>query len=219
MFNRKIISILSLSLLLAGCFDSKTETSAIDPATGQPVVTDASGAAGATLNGTVASNDAAAAQFMAQNVKPYRTWIRLEGFVMENNGEPENPISNVRLETTFPNGQKLELPGNGQFWTIGNGQMQEIKQTFEIPWSVVQNDGFNFTIKMVRKGSDLLPCKFEVRQLSQFNRKYVCHTDIAWQQNMKIPENKIEKEGIEVKVFTDRNTPEKDIPKDAIAFK
>jgi hypothetical protein len=152
-------------------------------------------------------------------VEPYRTWITLEGFVMEHNGDPENPISNVRLEVVFPSGQKLDLPGNGQYWTIGNGQMQEIKQTFEIPWTAVQADGFNFKVQMVRKGSELLPCNFEVRQLSQFNRKYFCHTDVAWQLNQKVPEDKLEKQGVEVRVFTDKNTPAKEIPKEALALR
>jgi hypothetical protein len=183
----------------------------------------------------VESNNGAPAEGLAANsagvpvagltppipVQPYRTWISLEGFVMENNGDPSNPISNVRLEVTFPGGQRLDLPGNGQFWTIGNGQIQEIKQTYEIPWSAIQpqKDGFNFTVQMIRKGSELLPCKFDVSQLSQFNRKYTCHTDVAWQLNQKIPEGQIEKEGIEVRVFTDKNTPAKDIPKDALAFR
>jgi len=177
---------------------------------------------GVPANGLAATGAAAVVGAPAlPPVQPYRTWISLEGFVMEQNGDPSNPISNVRLEVTFPGGQRLELPGNGQYWTIGNGQMQEIKQTYEIPWSAIQpqKDGFNFTVQMIRKGSELLPCKFDVGQLSQFNRKYTCHTDVAWQLNQKTPEAQIEKEGIEVRVFTDKNTPAKDIPKDALAFR
>jgi hypothetical protein len=84
---------------------------------------------------------------------------------------------------------------------------------------VVNNDGFNFQIQMVRKGVKMLPCNFTVNQLSQFNRSYFCHTDIQWQMEQKISEEKIDKEGIQIRVFTDKNTPAKDLPKDALALR
>lgn len=232
----RIIVTASAALLLASCTKSE-EAAPQEPVPGQegavqpgaqptvpppPVESqNAVPSGGMAATGGMAMNTANGIQAGAASVPvtPYRTWLTLEGFVMENNGDPENPISNVRLEVTFPQGQKLELPGNGQYWTIGNGQVQEIKQTFELPWSAIQADGFQFTVQMVRKGSELLPCKFDIKQLSQFNRKYFCHTDVAWQLNQKLPENKIEKEGIEVRVFTDKNTPAKEFPKEAIAFK
>ena len=53
---------------------------------------------------------------------------------------------------------------------------------FEIPWAyVMHKDGFNFDIQIVRKGTTILPCKFEVLQLSEFNRSYICRLDEAWQ--------------------------------------
>ena len=99
---------------------------------------------------------------------------------MDNNGEPSNPISNVRIEIKFPNGNKLQLPEGGQFWPIGNGQVQEINRTFELPWSYVRNKAVQeFEIQLYRKGSKMLPCEFDVAQLSQFNRAYICRTDTA----------------------------------------
>ncbi len=151
--------------------------------------------------------------------KPYRAFVTIQRYNMENNGEPGSPISNVRLEIAFPNGHKLQLPEGGQYWPIGNNQVQEINRTFEIPWAWIQNDGFMFTVKMVRKGSDLLPCQFEVTSLSQFNRGYTCHTDTAWQQNERISAEQMDREGIQVRVFSDLNSAPKEIPTDAVAIK
>jgi hypothetical protein len=138
---------------------------------------------------------------------------------MDNNGEEQNPISNVRLEVAFNENEKMRLPESGQYWPIGNGQRQDINRTYEIPWQAIQNDGFSFQIQMVRQGSKMLPCQFKVSQLSQFNRAYVCHTDLQWQLDRKVGEARLDKEGIEVRVFTDRNTPAKELPKDALALR
>ena len=43
---------------------------------------------------------------------------------------------------------------------------REINRNFEIPFAWVKNDGFIFSVKMIRKGSDMLPCNFEVTGLS-----------------------------------------------------
>lgn len=152
-------------------------------------------------------------------VKPYRTFVTIQRYSVENNGEPGNSISNVRLEIAFPNGSKVQLPEGGQFWPIGNGQIQEINRTFELPFAMLVNDGFSFTIQMVRKGSEMLPCKFDVGQMSQFNRAYTCHTDVSWQVGQKFPENKIDREGIQIRVYTDLNSKPNEIPADAIALK
>jgi hypothetical protein len=152
-------------------------------------------------------------------IAPYRTWITVENFEMIQNGDAKNPISNVKMEVLLPGGTKFELPEGGQFWTIGNGQKQDIKRTYELPWSTIQNDGFNFVVQMVRKGSKMLPCNFTVNQLSQYNRSYFCHTDLQWQMDQKFPEDKLDKEGIQIRVWTDRNTPVKEQPKDALALK
>jgi len=151
--------------------------------------------------------------------KPFRTFIAIQSYIMETNGDPKNPISNVRLEVKFPGDKHFQLPESGQYWPMGNGQTQEINRVFELPTEAVQNDGFNFVIQMVRKGSKMLPCQFQVTQLSQYNRAYFCHTDVEWQVSQKFPEEKLNKEGIQIRVFTDRNTPSKEIPKDAIALR
>lgn len=152
-------------------------------------------------------------------IQPYRTYITVQSYVMDNNGDPKNPISNVRLEVAFPGEKKFELPEGGQYWPIGNGQKQDIARTYELPWQFINNDGFEFTVQMVRKGGKMLPCKFKVTQLSQYNRGYFCHTDVQWQYDQKVAEEKLDKEGVQIRVFTDKNTPAKELPKDALALK
>jgi len=153
-------------------------------------------------------------------IKPYRTFVTIKKYNLENSGTPSRPISNVKLAIKFPNGNTLELPEGGHYWSIGNLQSQEINRTFEIPFSHIQNDGFGFEITMIRKGKKILPCKFQVNRLSQFNRSYVCRTDVAYQMNQQnIPDEKVAKEAIEIRVFSDKNSLPKEIPNDAIALK
>lgn len=152
-------------------------------------------------------------------VQPYRTFITIQKYTVEHNGQVSQNMSNVRLEVTFPNGSKVQLPENGQYWPIGNGQSQEINRTFELPWSFVKNDGFQFRIQMVRQGGRLLPCEFDVAQLSQFNRSYVCHTDINWQMDQKVAAERIDKEGVQIRVFTDKNSQPNEIPQSSIALR
>jgi hypothetical protein len=152
-------------------------------------------------------------------IQPYRTFIEIARYNMENNGEPKNPVSNVRLTVTFPNQSKVQLPEGGQWWPIGNGQAQEIHRIYELPFSYIQGDGFKFAIQMERQGSPMLPCNFDVVQLSQFNRSYSCHTDIAWQQNQNMTAEQLDKEGIQVRVFTDKNSEKKEIPNNALAIR
>ncbi|MCB0416360.1 MAG: hypothetical protein H6617_08155 [Bdellovibrionaceae bacterium] len=162
-------------------------------------------------------------------IEPYRTFIEIQRYEIENNGEDPQaqPISNVKLEVKFPQDPadkeaprlEMELPGNGQYWPIGNGQVQEIKRTLELPWKYIAKDGFTFEIQMVRKGSWMKPCVFEVTQLSEFNRAYVCRTDLDWQKKRGVPEERLDKEGVQIRVFTDKNTPKKQIPTDAIAIR
>jgi hypothetical protein len=177
------------------------------------------GESAAPVEPTAAVATATATAPTVGKIAPYRTWITIESFEMIQNGEPQNPISNVKLEVSFPDGSKFELPEGGQYWTIGNGQIQDIKRTYELPWSAITNDGFAMSVQMVRKGSKMLPCNFTVNQLSQFNRAYFCRTDLAWQLERKIPEDRQDKEGIQVRVWTDRNTPVKEQPKDALALR
>ena len=128
-----------------------------------------------------------------------RTFITIQRYNMENNGEPSSPISNVRIEIKFPDGNKIQLPEGGQFWPIGNGQVQEINRTFELPWTYVQKDGFKFEIQLVRKGSKMLPCEFDVTELSQFNRAYVCRTDTSLQTN--VAAENLDREGIQIRSY------------------
>lgn len=153
-------------------------------------------------------------------IKPYRTFITIKKYNLENNGTPNRPISNVKLAIKFPNGSQIELPEGGHYWSIGNLQSQEINRTFEIPFSQIQNDGFSFELTMIRKGKKILPCKFQVNRLSQFNRSYVCRTDVAYQMKQQnIPDEKVAKEAVEIRVFSDKNSLPKEIPNDAIALK
>lgn len=164
------------------------------------------------------SEDAPAAAPVAQ-VTPFRTFITVQKYTIEQNGEANQPVSNVRLEVTFPNGKVTKLPENGEYWVIGNGQLQEINRTFELPFAYVQNDGFRFRIQMIRKGSKMLPCEFDVAQLSQFNRAYVCHTDLNWQVSQNLPEDRQDREGVQIRIFTDRQSQPKEIPQNAIAIR
>lgn len=155
-------------------------------------------------------------------VKPYRTWIQIQRYQVENSGEGLGSISNVRLVITFPGptekGTVVELPGGGQYWPIGNGQVQEINRTFELPFKYIQKDGFQFRIQMIRKGAWIKPCEFDVVQLSQFNRSYVCRTDVEWQKKRGIPEEKLDKESLQIRVLTDLELPKRQLPTDAIAI-
>lgn len=152
--------------------------------------------------------------------KPFRTFVTIKKYNLENNGLPSKPISNVKLEIKFPGGNQIELPEGGHFWSIGNNQSQEINRTFEIPYSMIRNDGFALELTMIRKGKKILPCKFEISRLSQFNRSYICRTDVAFQMNQQhLTEEKISKEAVEIRVFSDLNSPPKEIPKDVIALK
>lgn len=151
--------------------------------------------------------------------KPYRTFVTIQRYTVENNGEPSNPISNVRLEITFPNGNKVKLPEGGQYWPIGNGQVQEIGRTFEIPWAFIQKDGFKMQIQMHRKGSKMFPCNFDITALSQFNRAYVCKVDEGFQRRSSVSEQKIDREGVQLRVFTDLNSEKNEIPTDSIALR
>lgn len=160
---------------------------------------------------------------MAETVsltKPFRTFVTIKKYNLENNGNSSKPISNVKLEIKFPGGNEIELPEAGHFWSIGNNQSQEINRTFEIPFSMIRNDGFSLELTMVRKGKKILPCKFEIARISQFNRSYVCRTDVAFQMNQQhLSEERVSKEAVEIRVFSDLNSTPTEIPKDVIALK
>ena len=82
---------------------------------------------------------------------------------------------------------------------------------------MIQKDGFRFNVQIVRKGSEgYKPCRFTVTQLSQFNRAYICNTDVAWQEEKGMPGHRLDLEGVKIRVFTDRIAPKKEIPENAI---
>lgn len=188
--------------------------------TGANAETDAASAQQAVA--TAAAVPATTAPTVAQ-IEPYRTFVTIQRYVIDNNGNPGNPISNVRLQVSFPNGTekpvKIALPEGGQYWPIGNSQVQEINRTFEIPWKAINTDGFRMVIQMERKGAKLLPCEFDVTQLSQFNRAYTCATDQNFQRQAGKAEEHIDKEGIQIRVFTSKNSLPKEIPQDALAIR
>lgn len=154
-----------------------------------------------------------------KEVKPFRTFLTIQKYNLENSGKPGNRVFNAQLEITFSNGVKVALPEGGTKWPIGNGQSQEINRTFEIPWELVQSDTTKFTIAINRSGATIAPCEFSADQLSQFNRGYVCHTDAAFQAEHGTPEPEVVREAVYVRVFTDKNSTPNEIPKDALAFK
>lgn len=151
--------------------------------------------------------------------KPLRTFLTIQRYHIKRNGNPQQPISNIKLELVLADGKRRNLPEGGQFWTIGNQQVQEINRTFEIPQDHLKDDGMKFQVQMIHKGTEILPCLFDVVEISQFNRTYLCHTDVGAQRSKGIPEEDVHEEGIQVRIFTDKNSPAIEIPKDVIAIR
>ena len=154
-----------------------------------------------------------------KEVKPFRTFLTVQKYNLENSGKAQDKVFNTKIEIAFPNGAKVTLPEGGHRWPIGNGQSQEINRTLEIPWAFVQSDSTKFTVSITRSGVTIAPCEFSVEQLSQFNRGYICRTDAAVQAEQGVPQEKIIRESVHVRVFTDRNATPNEIPKDAIALR
>ena len=170
-------------------------------------------------NNSVILRDAETVLSVAGMKNQYRTFISFQKYTMESNGQTGNAISNVRIEVTFPSGTRVELPESGVYWPIGNGQFQEINRVYEIPWSYVQRDGFRLRLQMIRKGSTISPCEIEVAQLSAYNRAYICHTDVIAQMKNGTEAGNAVKEGVEIRIFTDLNSTQKEIPQNAIALR
>lgn len=214
---------------LVGCFADAGSTAAVaTPAPAPAAEAAPTAVAGAAVAPTASA--AAAAPAIATTatpglalptapMKPYRTFINIQRYSIDNAGDPKNPISNVRLELTFPSGNKLALPEGGQYWPIGNGQVQEINRTFELPYAYIQKDGFRLVIQIYRKGSSFVPCQFDIAQLSQYNRSYVCHTDVNWQQQKQVPPDMLDKQGVQLRIFTDVNSKPNEIPTESIALR
>jgi len=152
-------------------------------------------------------------------IKPFRTFITIQKYNLETSGKALDKTFNARLEISFADGNKITLPEEGRRWPIANGQSQEINRTFEIPWAFVQSDSTKFTVSILRSGVTISPCEFSAEQLSQFNRGYICHTDASIQAEQGIDQEKIVRESVYVRLFTDRNSNPREIPKDAIALR
>lgn len=183
---------------------------------------------GATLflwTGIVYSQEQAAPQQEQENlqvieeIKPFRTFITFQRYRIDQNGNPQTPVSNVKINIEFPGanaeekGKEISLPGEKTTWAIGDGQIQEIDQSFEVPFEYVSNlDGFKMNVTMDRKGVWIKPCKFVVKDLSKFNRGYVCRTDQDWQKKRGRTEEQMDIESIQVRVFTDKNLQRNEKP-------
>ncbi|NBX93353.1 MAG: hypothetical protein EB078_05310 [Proteobacteria bacterium] len=146
--------------------------------------------------------------------KPYRTFITIKAVNQEQPLKKAEESAQIRLELQLPGRKPVFLPEKNKFWTLRKSESQKVEQTFEIPYAVIQNDGFQFDVTMVKKGKTIQPCHFEVKELSQFNRTYFCRTDVNFQLNQQhIREDKITKQEVEIRVFSDVNTHSKDLPK------
>lgn len=108
--------------------------------------------------------------------------------------------SKINLEIKLPDGRQIQLPQKNK--------SQETEHTVEVPFEFVKEDGFSMEMQMVTKGKDILPCQLTVRQLSQYNRSYVCRTS----------EDKAVREAVEIRVFTDVNSTKAEIPRKLLAF-
>ncbi len=153
-------------------------------------------------------------------IKPYRTFIHIQRFTEDNTGDIKHPIANAKLRVQFPNGKQIELPESGGYWPVGNGQVQEINRIYELPWEFIKNDGFKFSITMVNKRSKIKPCEYEVSNLSEYNRSYVCRIDEDWQRKKRIPEDQLDREAVQIRVFAvHEHSSKTETPKDSIAIK
>lgn len=157
---------------------------------------------------------------LADSPKPFRTFVTIESYHQESNGRKSDSTSQVQLEVKLGPNQKLVLPEPKKFWTVQNQKSQPIHQTFEVPSELIQQDGFSFEITMIEKGKTILPCSIKVTELSKFNRSYMCRTDVNFQSNQQhIPEDKLAKQGVEVRVFSDLNVKNKELPKNLLVFR
>ncbi len=214
------VNIAVAAIIMAISFSAHSEIKDAKPAYAPAAaVSNPQAIANAAVAGTPAGAVTPQPGISPSGQKPSRWFIQVQRYNVKNNGKKNNPISNVRITVTFPNKTKLTLPEGGQYWPIGNGQVQEINRTYELPPQYVVNDGFKFTIQMENKGDAILPCEFDVVQISQFNRAYVCSTDVGWQKSQNVPEDELDEQAVQVRVFTDINSEKKEIPPDAIALK
>ena len=150
----------------------------------------------------------------------YKAYVTVKAYHQEYNGSAKRPDSQVRVQIHFPDQKKIELPSSDQFWSVSNKQTQDINETFEVPQEFLVADGFSFEVSIIEKGKDIQPCKVKVNQLSQFNRTYFCRTDVNAQVNqLHLKEDKVAKQAVELRVFSDINSTSKEIPRKLVALK
>jgi hypothetical protein len=144
---------------------------------------------------------------LADPQKSFRTFVTIKALHSEAPGVSSPNSSEVRLQIKLPDGRTLKL------------REKDIQRSFEIPFDFVKQDSFGMEVALVRKGKNILPCQITVHQLSQYNRSYRCQTDVGFQINQQyIPENKVTREGVELRVFTDAQSDKKEIPRKLLAF-
>jgi len=155
----------------------------------------------------------------SNSTKSFRTFVTLKSYRLEQSG---NSLTkhNIQLKVKLGEKEASSLPQRELAWTLPTGSTQAINQTFEIPFEALSSDHFSFEVQMLRDGKTIEPCRFLVTQVSQYNRNYVCRSDLNHQtQKQNLPLTKISKEAIEVRVFTSLNIPKREIPQKVIALK
>jgi len=65
----------------------------------------------------------------------------------------------------------------------------------------------------------MFPCNFDITALSQFNRAYVCKVDEGFQRRDRVAEQNLDREGVQIRVFTDLNSEPNEVPTDSIALR
>jgi hypothetical protein len=139
--------------------------------------------------------------------KSFRTFVTVKALHHGAGSLSSSEPPQVRLQIKLPDGRTLKL------------REKDIDQSFEIPFDFVKQDSFGMEVTMLGEGTNILPCKIYVNQLSQYNRSYRCQTDIGFQVNQQhIPESKATREGVEFRVFTDVQSDKKEIPRKLLAF-
>jgi hypothetical protein len=139
--------------------------------------------------------------------KSFRTFVTVKALYHGDGGVSSPNNSEVRLQIKLPDGRTLKL------------REKNIDQSFEIPFDFVKQDSFGMEVALVKKGKNILPCQITVYQLSQYNRSYRCQTDVGFQINQQhVPENKVTREGVVFRVFTDAQSDKKEIPRKLLAY-
>lgn len=131
--------------------------------------------------------------FAEEPVKPFQTFVTLESYSYLN---PNPEAQKVSMEISLPEGKTQKIPSQ-ESWEVTPGKEQVINQTLEIPFESIKKDAFRFTIQIFRSGTKLGPCNFEIKNISEYNRTYICH--LAYSK--KASE---EKDTLHLRVHTDR---------------